>query len=888
MTVRASLGLLVLAWLAVVTPAIGQLVRPESSRRLVRKWDFEERAFHGEPVPQGWYRAQDLPPRRERPGYPRWNEGVLTRGTAQSGEFSLMLPTQGGSTSVILSAAVLPAMPGADYAIFGGIRTAGLKNARARIIAWYLDEALREIPGTRVSSPLVLSEERWTDAHLILLGHPGAAWMEIEVALLQPQQYDTRPLPVQGLRPGDFNGAAYFDDLAVYQVPRAEIRSTAPANIVVAPEPPALEVLLRDLTGETLSVTLSVFDFEGMSVEERAITPSVSGRPLTMPLNLPGFGWYRAVLNVRNPDGLVARAFSDLLYLPAGESPPGARGAFGLIAEETPVEQFADLPAIVRRSGVGAVHLPVWTRELSKETLDSTIESIARAAERLIDDQQEVTFVLREAPADLARLVRGEVNEPLALLSSENTDWMSYLGRVLASFGERVRRWQIGPTARLPEFLGPDAPAELESARAKLRRLVPRPIIALPWSAHDAIAAAPGADALTISIPDAVPADAVGPLIRSWSGAPDATAVIDLPGIEEYGRRAAVIELARRTVLAWQAGSRKLAIRQPFGWRSGRDAQSLPGAELGAWRELSRQLAGRAIVGEIGVVAGVRAFIAKGGGDSCLIAWNDAADPKDAVLRGYLSDTSVRVSDLFGNTRRVEASAGEMTIPITETPMFIEGIDAPLALFRAGLRVEPGFIQARAEKHQVEIVIENPWPVAVQGRLRIAEPVEWTIAPRVVAFNIAPESSSRVPIELAFGLAEEAGPQTMIAEVELTAERRYPVLRMPLRLEIGLETVQLLPSYRVQRAPDGSGADNVILTLLISNLSDKPVTLEAFAIAPGYPAFSAPVSQLQPGTSAVRRFMLERGAATLLGKSVRVGLKELDGTGRINKTVVIR
>lgn len=888
---RLTLGLLTALALGCgsATIARAEPVRPESARRVVRAWDFEERKIHVEPVPVGWYRAQDLPPTRVRPGFPKWNEAELSREAAQSGDYSVKLPTRGGSTSLRLSSAVLPAIPGADYAIFASVQTRGLTHARARLSAWFLDAAFKEVPSSRASGPLVRAEQAWRQTQVTLAGHPDAAWIQLELELLQPDDFDEKPLLPQQVRGHDYAGAAYFDDLAVYQVPRVEIRTTAPANMVVAPESPELEMLLRDLTGEPLTVGLTVYDVDGAAVARQSISSNASGRPFRLPLALPAFGWYRAALVVNNRDGLIAQTNTDLLYLPPGEAEFADRAAFGLIAEDTPVAQLADLPAIARRSGVGAVHMPVWTAGLNAANLDATLRAVAAAAEKLIDDRQEVTFVLREPPAPLARAVRGEPNEPLALLAGEGEEWRPYLGRVLASFGERVRRWQFGPTGGPPRFLGPEAAARLEAARAKLRKLVPRPLLTLPRSAYEPMPADLGAEALTISIPASIPADAVAGVVRGWGESADATAVLELPSAGVFGRRAAAIELVRRAVHAWRAGATRLAIRQPFGWREGRDAQTTPEASLAVWRTLARELAGREIVGELSVAAGVRAFIVQGRGESSLIAWNEAAPPDDAVIRGYLSDAPVRISDIFGNTRSAGGDASAIEIPIPETPIYIDGIDAPLARFRAGLRLEPAFLPARAEKHRVEIVIENPWPVEVQGRLRIAEPFEWTITPRVVAFNIAPESSARVPIDLAFGLAEEAGAQTMLAEVELTAERRYPLLRLPLRLEIGLESVQLLPSYRVEPAPGGApGAGNIMVTLLISNLSDKPVTLEAFAQAPGFPAFSAPLSNLQPGASAVRRFLFEGGAKPLQGRNIRVGLKELDGTGRINKLLLVR
>src|SRR5262249_38599898 len=154
-----------------------------------------------------------------------------------------------------------------------------------------------------------------------------------------------------------------------------------------------------------------------------------------------------------------------------------------------------------------------------------------------------------------------------------------------------------------------------------------------------------------------------------------------------------------------------LSIRQPFGWRDGRDAQTVPEASLAAWRTLATELSGRKIVGELAITDGARVFIAQGKSDSVLIAWNDSADPERAVIRGYLGESNVRVIDPFGNPEPSSGPGNSVNIPIPETPIFIEGVDAQLARFRAGMRIEPGFLPARAERHHVEVVIENPWPI---------------------------------------------------------------------------------------------------------------------------------------------------------------------------------
>ncbi|HVZ94480.1 MAG TPA: hypothetical protein VG797_08215 [Phycisphaerales bacterium] len=865
------------------------LNRPEAARRLVKKWDFEERKIHVEPVPVGWFRGQDLPPARAREGFPKWNEAELSVETAASGEYSIKLPTRGGSTSLVLSSAVVPAIPEADYAVFARVRTTGLKNARARMSAWLLDRDLKIIDVSRSNGPLVESPDAWSVTNLVLTGQPTAAWIQIELNLLQPEAYDAGGHSPQEVRPQDFDGAAYFDDLTIMQTPRVEVRAASPSNIIVAPEKPGLKVLMRDLTGEPLTVDQLVYNIDGTLVSRTPLQTTSSGQVVSIPLDLKRYGWYRTVLVVSNRDGPVAQRHTDLLYLPPQVGNGQATGGrFGIVADRTPVGQLPEIPTIARRCGAEAVSLPVWREDETGLDSAESMALIASVTDRLIDEGREVTFVLNQAPEDAARSVRGESNEPLAVIASAPEElWMPHLGPLLSSFGERVRRWQLGSATAMPAFLGAHEAEQVDAARKRMRRLVPRPIVTLPWSALEPIGNAIGADALNVSVPWSISADSMGEMIKTWPESVETTAVIELPPPDLFGRRATVIELVKRAVLAWTTGPRMLSIRQPFAWRDGRDAQTVPEVSLAVWRTLATELSGRKVVGELAITDGARVFIAQGKSDSVLIAWNDSADPERAVIRGYLGESNVRVIDPFGNTEESSGPGNSVNIPIPETPIFIEGVDAQLARFRAGMRIEPGFLPARAERHHVEVVIENPWPIAVQGRLHISDPKTWTISPRTNAFSIAPESSARVPIDLAFGLAEETGVQQVTAEVELSADRRYPLLRLPLKLEIGLAAVQFQPSYRVERPRPGAPG-NVVVTLLITNQGDKPVTLEAFAQAPGYPAFSAPISSLEPGTSAVRRFLLDGGAERLNGKNIRVGLKELDGTGRINKTLTVK
>jgi hypothetical protein len=862
--------------------------RPEGARRQVRLWDFEDAPDHGEPVPPGWFRAQDNPPLRERPEFPAWNIAILDYQIASSGEFSVRLPTQGGSTSLMLGSGVIAAIPDGDYALTCMVRTQDLTSARVRMAAWFLDQSLAPIPGSRSFSRLAISPGAWTPLELELRGNPEAAWIQIELQLLQPRDQVTHAAPEDEVLPEDFRGAAWFDDVAIYQTPRVNLRTLAPGGIFVAPEEPRLALLVRDLTGEPLVVEMVIYDINGEIAQRRVGPAPAQGRETTFEPELSTFGWYRAVMRVRGDAGLVGERSVDFLWAPTA-SPMNreTRRGFGIVAERLSNEQRLLLPSILERTQTGSVHLAAWNEQTTAGISQEELVPLAAVVDRLVDGGHEVTFTLARAPEELARQARVDRDDPLPIFMRESDDWQPYLDALLARFGERVRRWQFGPTGSGLPFFKPDLAQQVEVAQSKLRRLVPRPLIELPWRLEQIpTKQLEGVDTLTVWWPTAIPPASIAEYAERWNPSQRVQLTIEQLPESVFGGRAVAVDLARRAACAWKAGHERVAIVAPWRYEEGSELEFQPRPALGAWRTLAEELGGRHIVGELNVGEGIVALIARGVDDSALIAWNDSAPLERAYIRGHLGPGPIVARDLFGNEHVVEMSSkGEHLIELDDAPVFIKGIDVELLQFRAAMRLEPPFIPARAEKHRIELVIENPWPIGITGRLRIAQPEDWTILPRVMSINLPPGGTARLPIDLSFNLGEEAGAFDVVAEVDLRAEQLYPLQRLPLSLEIGLPSVELLPSFRYERV--NAQRTDVLVMVRVINLTDKPLTMQAFAQAPGYKSYDAPISELGPGASITRFFRFENGGARLKGRNIRVGLKEQDGTGRLNKTLAI-
>lgn len=889
----------VLGLLLVGGPAAAQsdqsitIDRPGGANRVVEVFDFEEAERTLEPVPMHWVRTLHLPERGvKNPGFPRWNDARFDNSHSVSGAYSVMLPTRGGSTALRLASGVVPAIPGADYAVSTHLRTAGLEHAKARLVARLLDDHNQAISGAETASPLHVSDDGWTRVEVLLPGRfPDAAWIQIELQVLQPDVFEDADPPAHVARLEDVNGAAWFDDVLIRQTPRISLGSNNPINIIVAPERPTITTTIRDLTGETLTARVIIRDIDGRLIDTREITVPRGARSLPWTPDLPEYGWYNADLRVRGEsDEIVGERRLDFVWAAerSRKSGPDA-DRFAIIADSLPTSHSGFLPELVSRLGSGAITLAAWTPDLTPERIDEHTSAMAPVVESLLSAGQAVTMIFSPPPESLHELARRGGVSVNRLLADDPEVVNPYVAHIVARFGQRVRRWRLGTEVETPPLDADELSDAAVTLTDLLTRLAPDPTPVAPWNASQALPEGlTDVTEIALDVPATFQSPHLEHLADALPGVGETTLSLELLDPVRFGRRAGAVELARRVIRAWRIEPGSIAIDAP--WRAEHfddDATIEPTANFAVYRNLVDRLAMRRVVGSLPIGFEAVALILEGPGPDAIVAWrHEPGGVSTESIETYLSDKPVEVVDIFGNRRVVEAVDGAHRIKITDEPTFIEGIDVNLARFRAGFSVDPQFISSTASEHTLRLGVSNPWPSTISGRLRIVEPEHWRLAPRVIPFNIPSEARQTFDFTASFGVGEEAGPATFVVEFDLMAEQRYPLIRVADQVEIGLPTVQLAPSYRIERNDEGELAD-LSVTLLITNVSDKPQTLTAFAMAPGHPRKSAPISEMPPNQSIVKRFFFPDAAKTLRGRSIRVGLTEIHGFGRLNKTVYI-
>lgn len=961
------------------SPAASQPTPATQPTRIIRIFDFEE-PQNPELVPRGWLRAQSQTlidtdaapastPSQTRPGFPDFNRAEFDFTTAHSGSASVRLPTQGGSTSLRLQAGEVAVFPDADYVVNARIRTTDLKHARAFLTCRLLDQRLVPIPNSEVRSRPIVSANDWAQVAMTIGGRfGGAAWLQIDLELLQPSRFQpavSGPTAKHFVEREDIKGSAWFDDVTIQQAPRARLWTDAPGNLLVGTpgQAPILWMMVRDLMGQPLTVRTTIYDVAGAPVDTLERTLDGGSRPVPWTPRLPGFGWYRATMQVWSENAVITQTEIALGYMPSTDRQRAreavATGAlselesfrFGLIAEDLPERLLHALPGLIGASGTGFVTIPAFDPETPRGALAASVRNRSEFFDRLADLRQQVTLSVPHIPAAAAQTLSLDPDDALGWAEKDPAAVVAYLEPTLDIYGQRLLRYQLGPVG---DVHAPrrNLSAALSPFERGISRLVPAPMLSLSWRADfeppstsrpepsdtsaPPIAGGPLIDGVALLVPAAFPPAAMHDLAQNWrrrtidssvSGAPvEVTIIPQLPDDAAFGPRAGVVELMRRGVEFWAAFGEpaqatppaRFALRSPWlvqeegAGPPGRPSAALePRPQLIALRTLAARLGGRRVVSTMPAPPGIRAYVLAGrtpGGQSlengCVVAWNESATG-DAAVEVAVAAPTVVIVDAFGNERTVQAPAAVgstgvaplLSVPVTDMPIFIEGVDPYLAQFIAGFRVEPAYVQAIATEHDLKLKLSNPWPVRISGKIQMKEPdagasspargrsEDWTITPRgIVDFAIGPGQTIDIPITVAFSASQLAGRKDFVVVARVQADRAYPPIRLKSPVEVGLPTLDLTPELVLAPNPDGP---DVIVTATVTNKDSRPRSLRLESGAYNQPSQQLQISDLLPGQTTLRRFVLRGAAKELSGRRVVISLSDAESPERLNKAVPV-
>jgi len=851
-----------------------------SLQRRVNRFDFEDADRFPTELPRDWYRL--LSNVSNRPGYPEFGQIELTERIAHGGRWSLQFTVNGGSMAVALPPGIVRIFPGSRYRISCWLRTDGLQRSGVRVTARLHDKD-GKVTGHEWSVPVTRSGGEWKQVGFDVPEIPPEATdIAFELELVQPGSADAG----QGRPIGDdVRGFAWFDDLEVWQIPSIRFTSGRDSQVFGAHEQVELEVELRDLVSDQLTAEVTITDIDGVVVH-RSVNPLLAtGAAVRVPISPQQPGAYRAVLAVAGEGMVVARRSIDLAII---DSSPKARShrvapTFGLILPPSGDGELPLIQKLVLQLDPDFAVIPAWLPEQDESRATARIAAVGEVIDALLDRRIEPVLSFESLPTSIAASRHLDTWQALAFFGSTDPAARVALEPWLLAFGSHVDQWQIGGI-RSPAALTAFDRVQVTRMYTMLSERVASPALLLPAEIDREDGPAPPGIERHLRIPWSVRPGTAREYLAPWAGSA-AIVTLELAPSDSLPERARTDDLALRTLDAWRNGATALAIELP--WHASGEADGGPPSllpEALAWREIGRVLSGRSFVAELPVANGLRAWIADGASGPVIIAWSEWAD--DATqLETLLANGPVSVTDMFGRQSTVRLDRGIHHVPLSSSPVVIQGIDLDLAKLLASAQLQPLALDSRRGSQNVVIALKNPFPVGANGTIAIADQPQWEISPRHQTFSMPAGGEAHIPIRVTLPRSVTSGEAELLASIEFTASESYAT-QIRMRTSIDWPAVRIDRSWRYTRAVD-TGHVDVAVMVSVTNMGAALLDLDAFAMASGYTQVRKPILKLAPGETAVRVFQFPGGARRLGGQAIFAGVNELDGDRRLARNIMI-
>lgn len=897
-------ALLLACW---ANTAVGQVgLDLKLGHRLVHRFDFEEAQYHNfEDLPMHWYvigRQADTanptftrqPLHQElttKPGYPNYGIVRFDRPQRHQGPHRLLMGLTGGSAGAFLEVGALPAVPGSDYLITCNVRTTQMQRAGAKLTAYLIDGNGQRIDASVAATPLTRTDGQWKTIGVKLRGEfLEAAWIGLELEAVQPQPPPDSLLGHHQIVLQDVRGWAWFDDVRIWQLPHVTVRTQNPMNLIPPTQKPQLSIEVRDFSGQQLRAESRLYNHRHRLVahDDQWVGQSAPKSWIWRPA-LDRYGWYLLDLRINEtPQGsstprTIARSVSAFLWL--GDHEPLSdheSRRFLLLTGALGQTELELLPSLLNATGLGAVTVAVWQPTTTQSELEQRTILLDELVQSLSEENSEVLLNLAPLPRELAHQLDIDAQSPIDLFTHPDDSWKTYLGPALMRLGQRVHLWQMGAIDHAGDLPPLDHAQRAESVQQKLRELAPRPQPVLPWRLHWPLpSSTPPTAIYALDVPTWVAPDTIPRYLEEWTqtAQPNFWLHLNVPPATQLAQHRRVEDLAQRMIYAWSAAPSKLALTQPWDTVIDRDMQWVPDPLLGVFSSVAHRLADRRLVGRLPIATGVQCLIFDGPPGGMLVAWNQYAPKRDAVIDMVLGGQPHAV-DIWGNRKPVAPINGRHLVKLDTTPLFIEGIDARLALLRASFKIDPPLILSSALPQKRRIRFVNPWPQTMIGKLTLTQPKGWTLFPPTSHFTLSPGQTVEIPVTIQFPIYEVTEDKRLLANFDFSTDQPYTV-QLTTDVELGLPDIDMDASLLIEPDPHSARQD-VVVTQLITYKGQDPQSFYVYANLPGFPRQERLIPQMMPGQSVVRKFRFPDAAAKLQSSNVRVGIRQANGPAMLN------
>jgi len=867
---------LCLAWVA--TGAVTResaAMPPVSNDRVVQVFDFDERASGNlEPVPRFW-----IPFGGE--GFPHFATGSFDESVGHDEPPSFRLDSQGRNVAYRYTGDETTVQPQSDYLIVGWIHTNYLHGARASLSGYYLDRDRLPIIQTQQFSDLVSFSKQdirgWHRVEVFLpAGPPEAKTIGLTAWVVQENVWSTQPKTVRHIVRNDISARAWFDDITIYRLPRVELATSVPGNVLQSGPSSHLIVSVNDTNADQLRAELEVFETNGRRLLSTPIPVHADDAlpPTTVDLSGIDNGLFHARIRVYAKQDLLAERsliFANVTNTTNGD-PVGVARSLGVVLDPANRADAATELTMLKMLNVGSLKIPVWSGLADAPDLADAQDATDAMLFELLKARVAITGVFAGPPSDLVRSAGAYPMSLMEMLDDDPTAWRSYLVRIVAPYSSVFRSWQVGRDDNAVIVADPRLPRLINLVRTEMETLTTAPNLTSPGSlTWEPTTDKTGADDFSLTLDSSILPRFIRSHLDEYRDREQHVSSIYLQPSSPAGvdRREQLGDWCKRLVYARETGVETVFVPQPWFTRDTLAGPvTEPTSELVVLRTIVDVIGDATPASPVYVAPGVTALTFNHHDTTVLAMWDDRAGAAERTHEIQLGSATTQI-DMFGRQHALDRTKdGRQRVALGTAPTFVRGVEQWLVMFRTLLSFSPKAIELSIDEHDVALTIENPHDRPIEGNAWIDPPEGWDISPHRFSFMLAPGEKTSQSFTIRFDRDETAGVKTVNVHFELQAGKRFPFV-VPLVLKLGTADIEAW----------GLGifvGDRLIVRHGVTNLSDKPLSFRGYAVAPRRLRQYRVVNSIQPGRSTTMEYSF-KNAGSLRGRTIRLQLREING-----------
>lgn len=850
---------------------------PRPTRRIVHQFDFDERAEGNlEDLPKYW-----MPFRPE--GFPHFAVGKFDFAIGREAPPSFYLSSEGRNVAFHYSGPEARVRSNSTYRIEGFMRPDRLEHARAALSAHFVNKRGEPMIETMARSRYIGGrddEGEWVRIELYLPAAPlDADSIGLIAWVLQEHEWNQEMPTRRHIPHSDVHGGAWIDDITIHALPRVELTTTTPGNILPPDEPQELRVILADRNDASLSGRLSIWAADGGLVESHrlAVVTDPTLEPVRIPVDHLAPGSYLAELRVLDATTVIAtRTLRFARLAPLQRVSVAAGRAFGVVVEPGNRADPTSELALLLHQGIGAAKLPIWSGLADDDPTAADGRARENEQQELLEAGFALTGMFLGPPGPIVRAA-GPYPRPLVeVLTADAANWREHLAAAVAPRASTFHWWQVGPENAEWASDRQRLDLALNQLREAMRQFitVPRLAVSAPTYREPEERTLP-VEQLSLTVGSEVQSDLMASTIERVGGHhyERLSAFIPPLSAEQYRRIPRLAEWAQRVVTARHGGADTVFVPQTWHVRTTSDGRvTEPTEEYVILRTIADTLGDALPAGTVRVASSVRCLAFHQGDESVLVLWDPDAPPEGTHQAMQLGRAD-RMIDLWGQSEPLRRGEdGRQTVHLSALPVFVPGVDRWLVEFCNSLMIEPKHVESGGELSRHEIRLANGGSDVISGEIVLFPPPGAELSPRQTPFHLMPQREDRLPVELQFPHNEPAGKKEIRVAISLAGRDYY--LEVPLTLDLGPSDVEVWGVALVERG-------ELRLRQVVTNRSNHVLHFRGAAAVPGRQRQYRPITNLRPGETQSVEYRFAQGAA-FSGQTVRVGLREMNDGPRIH------